>query len=479
MNHKNTFKTLGAVMLVEAAFMLPSLILAFCLGEPARPFICSILITAALGMLLRLLTRGQSPFSSRSAFVTAAAVWLAFSLAGCLPFCFCTGFGSFIDCLFESVSGFTTTGSSILYDIEALPRSILLWRSTTHFIGGMGILVLASAVLPSRGDRSYYLLRAEMPGPTKDKLLPKLADTAKILYLIYIVLTLTQIIALLIAGLGVFDSVNIALATAGTGGFSVKNASMAGYGNPAAELITAVYMLLFGVNFSVYFLIITGRISRALKSDELRFYLFLAVAASAVIALNARFFFASPGEALRLSFFTVTSTMSSTGFSVTDYDLWPEFSKSVIVLLMLIGACAGSTGGGIKCSRALMLLRAVACELRQIVHPHLVSTVRMDGKLVDDSTLRSVSRFFAAYVLLLFAGVIVISADGLDFTTNFTAVLSCLSNIGPGLSKVGPACNFAAFSPVSKLALSLLMLFGRLEIFPILVFLSPYSWKKS
>jgi len=479
MNYRIIGKTTGLIMLVEAACMLPSLILAAYLKENILPFLYTIPPLTLVGLVMLKVFKGGSIFSPRDAYVTVVGAWLTLSVFGCLPFYFNGGFGSFISCLFESVSGFTTTGASILSDIESLPKGILLWRSSTHFIGGMGILVLATAIMPAKGDRSLYLMRAEVPGPTKDKLVPKLSDTSKILYAMYIVLTLTEVICLLFAGLGIYDSVTVALATAGTGGFAVKNASIGGYGIPAVDVITGIYMMLFGFNFSIYFLLLTRKFKQVFKNEELRFYLGVVALATILISINTFSIYGTVSDTLRNVFFTVTSTSSSTGFSITDHDAWPEFSKTIVVILMIIGACAGSTGGGIKCSRALMLIKGVICEIKQIVHPRLVSTVRIDGKVVEENTMGGVTRFFAAYVFVTFLGTLLVSVDNLDFTTNFTAVLSCMSNIGPGLAKVGPTLNFTCYSEFSKVILTICMLIGRLEVFPILIFLSPFTWKKS
>ena len=398
---------------------------------------------------------------------------------GALPFHFCGFFESYIDCFFESVSGFTTTGSSILTAVEPLPKGILFWRSFMHWLGGMGVLVLTIALLPGLGARTVHLMKAESPGPIVSKLVPKSSQSSKILYGIYCVMTAAQILILRVAGMPWYDSIVNTFATAGTGGFAIKNTSIAAYGNPTFEIIITVFMLLFSVNFSVYFLILCGKVRQALKSDELRFFAGVVAASSVLIAVNIYHLFGSVGDSLRHAAFQVASIISTTGFASTDFDQWPEFSRTLLVLLMFIGACAGSTGGAIKCSRVLLLIRAIRREIRQVIHPRAVNVVKLDGHVVDEKDLRSTMIFFAAYMFITLGACLLVSVDDFSFGTTFTAVVTCIGNVGPGLEMVGPMGNFSAFSGFSKLVLSLCMILGRLEIIPILVLFSGTAWKRS
>jgi trk system potassium uptake protein TrkH len=479
MKNRIILRKIGAVMLIEGCCMIPMLLVSLLYGESIFPFLISIAVLALLGLLLFRFGNGQSQFSPKEAFLTVAVTWLTLSIFGALPFYLCGQFGGVINCIFESVSGFTTTGASILTDIESLPKGILLWRSFTHFIGGMGILVLASAILPSGKDRSHYLMRAEMPGPTSDKLVPKLSQSSKILYGIYIVMTLLEVIALIIAGVNVYESFNIAFSTAGTGGFAVTNASIAAYDSTTIDVIVSVFMLLFSINFTIYFFLLTGKIRQILKSDELKFFLSVVAISVLLLAWNTTDFYGNFGQALRYTFFAVSSTISTTGFVTANYDLWPELSKTLIVLLMVIGACAGSTGGGVKCSRVLIIIKSFGREIKQIIHPRAVNTLRLDGKPLAEQTISSVLRFFGAYCAIALCATLLISVDNFDFTTNFTGVISCMGNVGPGLASVGPICNFDIFSGFSKIVLSLCMLIGRLEIFPILILFFPSTWRRT
>ena len=356
---------------------------------------------------------------------------------------------------------------------------LLFWRSFTHWLGGMGVLVLTAALLPFLGISSNHLIRAESPGPVKSKLLPRASQSSKILYAIYLALTAVEAVLLRLAGLGWYDAVTHAMSTAGTGGFSRMNASVGAFGNPAVEIIITVFMLLFSVNFAVYFLILTGKARQALKSDELRFFLIMVALATAAIAWNIRDLYQGVGECVRYAAFQVASIVSTTGFSSANYDLWPEFSKMLLVVLTFIGACAGSTGGGIKCSRILILIRSAAREVRSIIHPRAVSVVRLDGAPLPEATLHTTQCYFIINLFLVFGAAVVVGLDNFSFGTTLTAVITCISNVGPGLELVGPAGNFAAFSVLSKLALSFLMVLGRLEMYPILVLFSRSAWKRS
>ena len=482
MNFKLVFKLTGKVLLVEGFCMLLPLAVALLYREDPRPFLFTIPLLLTFGLLLSLLKPGDH-FYAREGFFSVGLIWVLVSAFGALPFLFSGAFPSYVDCFFEAASGFTTTGASILPAVEGLPNGILFWRSFTHWLGGMGVLVLTIALLPSLGSRTLHLMRAESPGPVVSKLVPKTSQSSKILYGIYCGLTLVQVLCLKIAGMPLFDSVVNSFATAGTGGFAIKNASIGAYGNPAFEIIITVFMLLFSVNFALYFLVLCGKWRQALKSDELRFFLCVVGSSIVLISLNlltsSPRFYAGVGESVRHAAFQVGSIISTTGFSSADFDLWPEFSRFLLVILMFIGACAGSTGGGIKCSRVLLLFKCLGREIKHIIHPRSVNVVKLDGRVVEEETVRSVLLFFAAYMLIIFIAGMVVAIDNFSFGTTFTSVVACIGNIGPGLELVGPMGNYAAFSGLSKIVLSLCMIIGRLEVIPILVLFSKNAWKRS
>jgi len=478
MNLKLVFKVVGRVLLLESIALLLPLLVALLYGEALKPFLLTIALVAGTGGLLSSLSARHS-FYLRDGFATVGLIWLITGLVGALPFWFSGYFPTFVDCLFESCSGFTTTGATILTDIEALPKGILFWRSFTHWLGGMGVLVLATAVVPSLGIRSHYLTQAESPGPVFSKLVPKQSQSSKILYTIYCSLTLLEVVCLKLAGMPLYDAFIHAFSTAGTGGFSSRNASVGAYGSPVIELIIALFILLFSLNFAVYFLLLTRRFQEILESDELRFFLLVVAATTGIITLNILPLYDSLSESLRYAFFQVTSIISTTGFGTADFVLWPQFSQLILVLLMFCGACAGSTGGGMKCSRVLILLRSIRRELRRIVHPRAVEVVKLDGKVVDESTVNSCGIFVGCYLLVILVGALVISLDGWSFSVSFSSALTCVSNVGPGLEIVGPTGNFAAFSPLSKVVMSLAMIVGRLEIFPVLVLFSRSTWQRT
>ncbi len=478
MNFKLVFKVTGKTLLTEAiAMILPMLVALFC-GESPRPFLLAILITAMVGFLLSLLKTSDS-LHAKEGFFAVGLIWILFGVFGALPFFFSGHFSSYVDCLFECISGFTTTGASILPAVEHLPRGILFWRALIIWLGGMGVLVLTIALLPSLGARSAFLMQAESPGPVKSKLVPKTAQGSKILYTIYLALTLAMAICLLLADLPLFDAVTTALSTAGTGGFSVRNLSIAAYNSPAAEIIVTVFMLLFSINFTMYFLLLCGKWRQVLKSDELQFFLLLVAGSVLLITLNIHGSHVdSWGASLRHAFFQVATVLSTSGFSSADFNLWPELSRCLLVLLMFVGACAGSTGGGIKCARILLLFKNLRREIRETIHPRSVHVVKLDGQVVEDRVLRKTQIYFAAHLLILAVGILLVSLDNFNFETTTTSVIACLSNIGPGLDMVGPMGNYAAFSDLSKLVLALCMIIGRLEIFPILILFSRNAWKR-
>ena len=479
MNFKTVFRVAGFTLLVEAAAMLLPMGVALYYGEDPSPFLKTIGIMVVLGLLSVFALRGQRKFFAREGFFSVGLIWVLSGVFGALPFWFSGQFGSYVDCFFETISGFTTTGSTILTAIEGLPLGLLFWRSFTHWLGGMGVLILTTALLPFLGINSTHLIRAESPGPVKSKLVPRASQSSKILYAIYLALTVIQVLCLRIAGMPLYDSLIHAFGTAGTGGFSNRNLSVGAYGNPAFEIIITIFMLLFSINFALYFLILTGKVKQALKSDELRFFLAVTAIATAIISINIAASMPTYADAVRTAAFQVASVISTTGFATADFNRWPELSRMLLVILMFIGACAGSTGGGMKCSRILVILRTIKAQVRSIIHPRAVSVVKLDGAPLSDSTVRTIYTYFATYIFITFVSALVVGLDNFSFGTTLTAVITCISNVGPGLEAVGPMGNFAAFSPLSKLVLSMCMVIGRLEIFPILVLFSRSAWKRS
>lgn len=470
---------LGIILAIEAALLLLPAAVAAGNNESVLPYLITIGALLVVSIPAIIFKPENKQIYIKEGFVTVAIGWILLSLFGALPFLFSGAIPNYIDALFETISGLTTTGASILTEIESLPRGILFWRSFTHWIGGMGILVFMLAILPSSGSSAIYLMKAEVPGPTKGKLVPKMRKTALILYGIYIFLTFLEMLILCICGLPLYDAAVNAFATAGTGGFSVLNDSIAGYANPAVEWVIAIFMFVFGVNFNLYFFILIGNLRDVFKNEELRVYALICLASSTLIAINtASLFEGRIGDCIRTAFFQVTSIMSTTGFATADFNAWPAFSKAIILILLLFGASAGSTAGGLKISRVLILFKSIAREIRHILHPRSVNVVRLDGKVVPDETVRAANSYLIIYFAIILASFVAISLDGGTTETNITAVLTCVNNVGPGFGDIGPAGNFAAFSCFSKLILSGDMLIGRLEIIPLLVLFSPSTWKR-
>ena len=480
MNIKLTLKTIGQVLLVESALMLIPLAVALLYGGgDAMAILISLVITAAAGELLSLLRPRSDNLRAREGFAVVALGWILVSFFGCLPFRLHGCIPKLVDAYFETVSGFTTTGATILTDVEVLPKGLLFWRSFSHWVGGMGVLVLSLALLPKMGARSIHLMRAESPGPAVDKLVPRVGNNAKILYYLYISLTAVMLVCLLLTGMNLYDALIHTFGAAGTGGFSNYNASVGAFDSPAAEIIIGVFMALFGVNFSIYYYILRRNWGAVKHNSELWTYLAMMLVSSVVIAVNilpmyGHNFFTS----LRYSFFQVSSIMTTTGYATADFDLWPQLSRTLLTALMLVGASAGSTGGGLKVVRMQLLVKSGIREIRHTVHPKSVNTIKMDGRTVSDSVLNGVQSFFFMYILVLIVSVLLISFDGYDLETNLTAVLSALSNIGPGFNLVGPTRNFSIFSDFSTFVLSMDMLIGRLEIFPMLMLAAPSAWRQ-
>ena len=480
MNYKLIFSNLGTVLAIEAALMIPSLLVSVIYGQDdVYAFLISITILIIAGFLLHLLKPKDSQMYARDGFATVALSWFFVSLFGSLPFLISGAVTSPMDAFFESVSGFTTTGATILTEVESLPRGILFWRSFTHWVGGMGVLALMLAVLPSVKPNSVHMLVAESPGPNPGKLVPKIRQTVKILYMIYTAMTLVQVVLLIISGMPVYDSIVHALGTAGTGGFSIKNTSIGAYNNVFAEIIIAVFMLLYGTNFSLYYQAIKGNIRSFLRDAEFRFYFGTVLVSIILITIDLTGkVFGSFWESLRYSSFQVSSIISTTGYSTADFNLWPSFSKAILVLLMFIGASAGSTAGGMKCIRIVLLMKLVRREIHRIIHPRSVYTVKIGGKTVNDDVLSGVTVFFYTFILIFAVALLIVSVEGKDMVSNFTAVATCIGNVGPGLGIVGPMGNFSSYSVLSKAVLSFCMIAGRLEIFPILLLFAPTFWKK-
>ena len=482
MNVKMMGKFLSQIIAIEAVFMLPALGISLYRGEGAavEGFLYTLALMVLLGGLLHLICRkADNIFGAREGFVCVGISWIVLSLLGCLPFVISGNIPRFVDAFFETVSGFTTTGASVVPSVEALDKGILYWRSFSHWLGGMGVLVFLLAIAPSGKGTGFtmHLLRAESPGPDVGKLVPKMKQTAVILYSIYIVLTVLNVIFLLCGGMSLFEAVCTAFGTAGTGGFGVRNDSIASY-SPYIQNVTTVFMLLFGVNFSIYYLLLLRQFRGVIRDEELRMYLGVALVSVVLIVLNIRPLYDTLEETVRHSAFQVASIMTTTGYATTDFDLWPSFSKTILLALMVIGASAGSTGGGIKCIRVLLLFKILRRNIRQILNPKKVMVVRNNGKAVDEKILANTNAYLAAYVVIIIISTLLISLDGFDFETNMSAVLACFNNIGPGMAAVGATCNYAAYSVFSKLILSIDMLAGRLEIFPILVLLSGSTWTR-
>ena len=481
MNYKMMGRFIAQILSIEGLFMVPALLIGLFEGESVavQGFLWTLLlIAAAAGTLFLLCRNAPSAFYAKEGLVCVGVSWVVLSLVGSLPFYISREIPFYIDAFFEIVSGFTTTGSSILTDVEALSKSLLYWRSFSHWLGGMGVLVFLLAFTSEKGKGfTMHLLRAESPGPSVGKLVPKMRKTASILYLLYIALTVADVIFLLLGDLPLFDAVCTAFGTAGTGGFGIKNDSIAGY-SPYLQNVTTVFMALFGINFSCYYLLLLGQVRSVFKDEELRLYLGIIFGAVVLIVLNLQGFYGTLEETVRYAAFTVSSIMTTTGFATTDFDLWPAFSKAIIMLLMIVGACAGSTGGGLKVARVLLLFKSLRRNIRQVLNPQKVQVVRNNGRTVEEKVLDNTNAYLAAYVVIIIVSFLIISLDGFSTGTNLSAVLACFNNIGPGLEMVGPTCNYSAYSVLSKLILSMDMLAGRLEIFPMLVLLSRSTWKR-
>lgn len=478
MNYSIIIYILGWILKFQAVFMALPLITSLIYQETdAVSFVITIVLCLLAGIPMTLRRPKNQVFHTKEGFVTVALSWIVLSITGALPFLFSGSITHPIDAIFETVSGFTTTGASILSDVEALSHGILFWRSFTHWIGGMGVLVFLLCLLPLTGGYHMSLMKAESPGPSVSKLVPKVRSTAKILYGIYFALTLLEIVFLLLGDMPLFDTLCTAFGTAGTGGFGIKNSSIGGY-STYIQVVVTIFMILFGINFSIYYLILSKKLIQTLKIEELRYYLGIILVSILVIAFNIKDLFGSIWQALQQSAFQVASIITTTGFATTDFNAWPEVSRIILIILMFVGACAGSTGGGIKVSRFIILFKSIAKELHLYIHPNAVKKIKMDEKPIPHEVVRSTNIFMSVYVLIFAFSVLIIGFNDYDLTTNFTAVAATLNNIGPGLELVGPTGNFGLFSPLSKCVLIFDMLAGRLEIFPLLLLFVKDTWKK-
>ena len=469
----------GKIIKIEAALMVLPLITALIYRESsAKAFLISIIIALCIGFGLSAAFKPKSQvIYAREGFIIVALAWAALSAVGALPYVISGEIPSYIDAFFETVSGFTTTGSSIVTDVTKLSHGILFWRSFAHWIGGMGVLVFVMAVVPAANDRSIHIMRAEMPGPIIGKLVPRAGDTAKILYLIYVGITVIEIILLCLGGMPLFDSLVNTFGTVGTGGLAIKPDSYASY-SPYLQWVTTVFMLICGINFNLYYLILVKRFKSAIRSEELWCYLIIVLIVTAVISVDILPLYNGIGDAVRHSAFQVSSIITTTGYSTADFNYWPDISKGIMLLLIFIGGCAGSTAGGFKQSRAILLYKMIKREMRHVLHPHSVGIVKFEGKRVDDETLNGVGIYLALYVLCFCVIFLILCVEPFGFETNFTAAATCFNNVGPGFAMVGPMGSFAPFSPLSKIVLSVAMLLGRLEIYPILIAASFSTWSR-
>ena len=478
MNRRLILYILGWVLNCEAVCMLLPLLCAVLYHEPITVvFLECIAICAVFGALLTLKPPKNKTMYAKEGLVIVAMSWIVISIFGALPFVLSGVTRSFVDALFETMSGFTTTGASIFRDIDFFPRALIFWRSFTHWIGGMGVLVFLVAVLPLSGGNNLFLMKAESPGPAVTKLVPKVRSTAKILYGIYVLLTLLEVVLLLLGGMTLFEALTLSFGTAGTGGFAITNAGIGEY-SAYSQVVITIFMIIFGVDFSFYYLLLIRKFKSALQMEEVRAYLGIIFLSIVAITINCHGIFTGFFETLCHVAFQVGSIITTTGYSTCDFNRWPEFSKTILIILMFVGACAGSTGGGTKVSRIMILAKSIIKEAKIAVHPKSTHKIKMNGRIIEHETVRSINVFYAAYFMIFIVSLLIISFDNFDFTTNFTAIAATINNIGPGMAKVGPTANFSIYSPLSKLVMTFDMLVGRLEIFPVMVLLSPYTWKK-
>lgn len=481
MNYEMVVYVLLNIAKIEGVLMMIPGIVSLIYGEynTAKIILTIAILLAAFGFIFTLKKPRRLDIFAKDGLFIVGIAWITFSLLGALPFYFTGSINSYVNAVFETVSGFTTTGSTILTDIESLPNGILFWRSFTHWIGGMGVLVFVLAIIPLAGSRSMNIMKAEVPGPTVDKLVPKTKQTAKILYFIYVGLTILQVIFLVAGKMPLFDSILTSFSTAGTGGFSNKNNSIAYYDSAYVDGVVTVFMILFGINFNLFYLALLKKFKRIFKSEELRTYIAIIAVSTLLITFNIRGMYPSFLKAFRYASFQVATIITTTGFMTADFNVWPMFSKAILLLLMIVGACAGSTGGGLKVSRVLIMVKHIKCEIKRLLHPRAMVSVRIDKKTVETSVISSVLAYLLVYFSLIVISFLLISINEFDFETSLTSVITCINNVGPGLGAiVGPTGNFSSFSDFSKIILCFDMLLGRLEIFPILLLFSPRMYKR-
>lgn len=480
MNHRMVFSTVGKIVWFEAVLLILPYIVSLVYKETcATAFLITIIIAAIVGTLLILVFKQKDDMIySKEGFMIVSLSWIVLSLIGALPFRLSGEIPDFVDAVFESVSGLTTTGASVLTDVESMSYGLLFWRSFSQWIGGMGVLVFVIAIIPNVSGRSIHIMRAEVPGPVKGKLVPKMRDTAKILYLIYVVMTIIEIVLLKIGGMNWFESLVHAFATAGTGGFGIKADSLASYSSFIQWVVT-IFMILFGVNFNIYFLILVKRFRAIVKSTELWVYLGVIAIGTLCIALNIYPMHDNVSDTIRHAAFQVGATITTTCYVTTDFNLWPMFSKSILFALMLMGGCAGSTSGGFKISRVIILVKKIGSEIKRLLHPRSVKVITVEGKRLDEHTITGTAVYLAVYIICFVVLFLAVSIDNFDFETSFTAVASCFNNIGPGFGEIGPVGNYAEFSVFSKIVLTVSMLLGRLEIFPLIIVAMPATWSKN
>ncbi len=481
MNYGIIIKVLGNLLVFEALLMIPaSLISLIYRQNDFYAFLISILLTAIVGFIMSRVKGSYKKMKAKDALAIVAIGWLLASFFGSLPFAISGSLPSFVDAFFETISGFTTTGSTVIKDVEILPKGILFWRSFTHWIGGMGIIVFTLAVIPTMGISGFQIFKAESPGPTADKIVPRIKDTARILYTTYIVITIIQTILLVIGGMSLYESVIHTFGTVGTGGYSTRNASIGAYNSTYIHIVITVFMILSGINFSLYYGLVKGKWKEVIRNNELSFYLGIVLCAGLLIGLNIYTRtdgYKNIGLAFRDSFFQVSSIVTTTGYATTDFDLWPVFSKTILLLLMFIGGCAGSTSGSVKVIRILVLIKLVKRQVAKIFHPNAYIPIKIDGKVISDDIVTSISSFFILFIIIFVIGILVISLEGLDFESTISVVATSIANVGPGFGFVGPIRNFSSLSAFSKIFLSFLMLIGRLELFTIVALISPKAWK--
>lgn len=480
MNYSIIVYILGWVLNIEAVAMLLPCVVALIYGEtvPLFSFLITAVVSFALGLIMHLKKPKNTKFYAKEGFAVVALSWIVISLVGAVPMVLSGDISSYLLALFETVSGFTTTGASIITDLDVISKATILWRSETNWIGGMGVLVFLLTIVPMVGGHSIQIMRAETPGPRIDKFRPKIRQMATLLYSMYFAMTVIQCVLLLLGGLSLFDAICISFGTAGTGGFAISNAGISGYNSVYIEMVVAVFMLLFAINFSIYYFLISKRFKDAVKNEELRTFLIIVLCSVVAISLNVYHLYPNAFETFRNVFFTVTAIISSAGYTTANYDLWPQFSRVLIILLMFCGACAGSTGGGMKVSRIIILVKSAFTEIAHTIHPKSINTVRLDGKKVNGETIKNVRAYFIFEMMIIAGSLLIVSLDNFDFETTFSSVVACVHNMGLGLSMISPEGNFSEFSTLSKFVLIFDMLAGRLEIMPILVFLSPRVWKK-